>query len=67
MRRFLLEGKYAAGTLDEVATGISNMVKAILGPILAVIGVAAVLYAIYLGVMYARLNQQTREKKYKAY
>ena len=63
MKRFLLEGKYSAGTLGDVATGISNMVKSILGPILAVIGVAAVLYAIYLGVMYAKAESADKRKE----
>lgn len=63
MRRFLLEGTYNADSLDSVATGISNMVKAILGPILAVIGVAAVLYAIYLGVMYAKAESADKRKE----
>ena len=59
-RTLLAEKEY--GTMDDVARGISNMVKRILGPVLTVIGVAAVLYAIYLGVMYAKADSADKRK-----
>ena len=49
-------------TLGGVAEGISKMIKQILGPILTVIGVAAVIYAIYLGVMYAKSESAEKRK-----
>ena len=50
-------------TLGGVAEGISGLVKKILGPILTVIGVAAVIYAIYLGVMYAKAESADKRKE----
>ena len=49
--------------LKGVAEGISGLVQKILGPILTVIGVAAVLYAIYLGVMYAKAESADKRKE----
>lgn len=56
-------GEGTLKTMDDVATGISGLVKKILGPVLAVIGVAAVLYAIYLGVMYAKAESADKRKE----
>ena len=50
-------------SLQEVATGVSGLVKNILAPILTVIGVAAVIYAIYLGVMYAKAESADKRKE----
>ena len=49
--------------LTGVAAGVSGLVKKILGPILTVIGVAAVIYAIYLGVMYAKAESADKRKE----
>ena len=46
-----------------IATGISSLIKKILAPVLTVIGVAAVLYAIYLGVMYAKAESADKRKE----
>ena len=62
MKRFLLDAANYT-SINQVADGISEMVKRILGPILAVIGVAAVLYAIYLGVMYAKAESADKRKE----
>ena len=50
-------------TLGDAASGISGLIKRILGPVLTVIGVAAVLYAIYLGVMYAKAESADKRKE----
>ena len=50
-------------TFGDVAKGIKGMIESILGPILTVIGVAAVLYAIYLGVMYAKAESADKRKE----
>ena len=67
MKNFLMNiSRYTLetyGTLNDVATGISGLVKKILGPILTVIGVAAVIYAIYLGVMYAKAESADKRKE----
>ena len=60
MKNFLLD---TYSDLSGVATGISGLVKSILGPVLTVIGVAAVLYAIYLGVMYAKAESADKRKE----
>ena len=60
MKNFLLA---TYSDLDGVAQGISGLVKSILGPVLTVIGVAAVLYAIYLGVMYAKAESADKRKE----
>ena len=60
MKRFLLD---TYTTLGGVATGISGLVKKILGPVLTVIGVAAVIYAVYLGVMYAKAESADKRKE----
>ena len=49
--------------LGDVAKGIKGMIESILGPILTVIGVAAVIYAIYLGVMYAKAESADKRKE----
>ena len=50
-------------TLEGIANGVHGMITKILGPILTVIGVAAVIYAIYLGVMYAKAESADKRKE----
>lgn len=57
----LTEDKYT--DMDQVAEGFKGIVQKILGPILTVIGVAAVLYAVYLGVMYAKAESADKRKE----
>ena len=62
--RFLLDG--ISGTdnsLQTIATTLSGLMEDILGPILIVIGAAAALYAIYLGVMYAKAEDANKRKE----
>ena len=55
------EGDY--DSFEKAAEGFSGIVQKILGPILTVIGVAAVLYAVYLGVMYAKAESADKRKE----
>ena len=64
MSRSLLAAETGKITdLSGVATGISGLVKSIVGPVLTVIGVVAVIYAIYLGVMYAKAESADKRKE----
>ena len=49
--------------LEGVATGIEKLIQRILGPVLIVIGVMAVVYAIYLGVLYAKAEDSSKRKE----
>lgn len=59
MRNFLLTIKDAGG----LAGKIDELLKGILGPILVVIGAAGAIYAIYLGVMYAKAEDANKRKE----
>lgn len=60
--KFLLDDtKYT--TIDEVAEGFSKIIQNILAPVFTVIGVVAVIYAIYLGIMYAKAEDAGKRKE----
>ncbi len=61
MRNLLL----AEGTADmtELAGKFASMTKNILGPILIVIGALAAIYAIVLGVQYAKAEDANKRKE----
>lgn len=61
--RFLLTGTEKSSTLTQIATTLSGLMKNLLGPILIVIGAAAAIYAIYLGVMYAKAEDANKRKE----
>ena len=61
MKRFLLDSTVA--TFEGIPGAVKKMISSILGPILACIGLAAVLYAIYLGVMYAKAESADKRKE----
>jgi len=63
MSRILLDSTGKITDLSGVATGISGLVKNIIAPILSVIGVVSVIYAIYLGVMYAKAESADKRKE----
>jgi hypothetical protein len=63
LSRNVLDESSKYTTLSGAANGISGLIKRILGPVLTVIGVAAVLYAIYLGVMYAKAESADKRKE----
>lgn len=55
------EGKIE--NVAQAANGLQTILKKILGPILTIIGVAAVIYAVYLGVMYAKAESAEKRKE----
>ena len=57
----LLETQYAS--LTDIAEGMKNLMQRILGPVLIVIGVMAVAYAVYLGVCYAKAEDANKRKE----
>ena len=59
MKNFLLTD----GTLTQIATSFQGLMKQIVGPILIVIGAAAAIYAIYLGVLYAKAEDANKRKE----
>ena len=64
--RHLLNADDAAKTnssLKEIANAFAGLMKEIIGPILIVIGAAAAIYAIYLGVMYAKAEDANKRKE----
>ena len=62
MRKFLLETTDVVD-IESAAGKIADLIKSVLGPVLIVIGAAAALYAIYLGVMYAKAEDANKRKE----
>ncbi|MGN0961589.1 MAG: Mbov_0395 family pilin-like conjugal transfer protein [Christensenellales bacterium] len=60
MRNFLLDG---VSTLTEIADKFQSAMENIVGPVLIVIGAAAAIFAIYLGVMYAKAEDANKRKE----
>lgn len=60
MMNFLL-AEYT--TLQDVADGFNSIMTNIMGPVLTVIGVMAVIYAVILGVQYAKAEDADARKK----
>ena len=52
----------AVEEISSIATFFKNLMKNIVGPVLIVIGAAAALYTIYLGVMYAKAEDANKRK-----
>ena len=64
--RFLLDNTYGEGSvasMTDLANAFAGLMKNVLGPVLIVIGAAAALYAIYLGVMYAKAEDANKRKE----
>lgn len=64
--RFLLDNTYSEGSvasMTDLANAFAGLMKNVLGPVLIVIGAAAALYAIYLGVMYAKAEDANKRKE----
>ncbi len=57
--KFLLD----ISSLEQVAEKFDELMGNIVGPVLIVIGAAAALYAIYLGVMYAKAEDANKRKE----
>lgn len=56
-------GENKIKSLQQAADGCNTILKKIIGPIFTIIGVAAVIYAIYLGVMYAKAESAEKRKE----
>lgn len=56
-------GKNKIKNLQQAANGFHKIVKNVLAPILTIIGVLAVIYVIYLGVMFARAESADKRKE----
>lgn len=66
MRFLLAENTYgdsSVSTMTDLANAFAGLMKNVLGPVLIVIGAAAALYAIYLGVMYAKAEDANKRKE----
>ena len=50
-------------SVDKVIKGVNNIFNWIMGPIFTVLGIAAIGYAIYLGVQYARAEDASKRKE----
>jgi hypothetical protein len=65
--RFLLSdsswAKDSVTTVKDLGGVVTGIMKNILGPVLLIIGSAAVLFAIYLGVMYAKAEDANKRKE----
>lgn len=49
--------------VDDVVKGVNNIFNWIMGPIFSVLGIAAIGYAIYLGVQYAKAEDASKRKE----
>ena len=64
MKKFLMDtSANSIATVENLAVTISNLMKNILGPVLIVVGAAAAIYAIYLGVLYAKAEDANKRKE----
>jgi NADH:ubiquinone oxidoreductase subunit 6 (subunit J) len=61
MKNFLLAKD--VNNANDLANRIQKLLESILGPILIVVGAAAAIYAIYLGVMYAKAEDANKRKE----
>lgn len=61
LTKLVTEGQYT--TIENAAKGFSGIVQSILGPVFTVIGVVAVIYAIYLGILYAKAESADKRKE----
>ena len=49
--------------IDSVVKGVNKIFNWVMGPIFTVLGIAAIGYAIYLGVQYARAEDASKRKE----
>ena len=63
MRYMLTTGTATDSSLTSIANTLAGLMKQLIGPILIVIGAAAAIYAIYLGVMYAKAEDANKRKE----
>ena len=62
MRNLLLDG-VSYTTLEQVAEGFEKIMGNIIGPVLIVIGALAAIYAVVLGVQYAKAEDANKRKE----
>lgn len=66
MKKFLLDTTISGGSAADVS-GLAKTVKLIceklMGPICIVVGAIAAIYAVYLGVMYAKAEDANKRKE----
>jgi NADH:ubiquinone oxidoreductase subunit 6 (subunit J) len=63
MSNFLMSTPAYKTELNEMAEAFQRVMKDILGPILIVVGAAAAMYTIYLGIMYAKAEDANKRKE----
>ena len=56
-------GEDKVKSVQQAASALNTVLKKVLGPIFTIIGVAAVIYAIYLGVLYAKAESADKRKE----
>ena len=52
-----------AGTLKQIAQNFEKLMQNILGPVLIVLGAAAGIYLVYLGILYAKAEDANKRKE----
>ena len=57
-----LIGEEKIKSIGQLAMSFNQILKKVVGPILSAIGIAAVIYAIYLGVMFAKAESADKRK-----
>lgn len=62
MKKFLMTSATDT-SLKQIADTFRMLMQKIVGPVLIVIGAAAAIYAIYLGVMYAKAEDANKRKE----
>ena len=62
MKKFLMTSATDT-SLKQIADTFRMLMQNIVGPVLIVIGAAAAIYAIYLGVMYAKAEDANKRKE----
>ena len=55
--------KEDAYTLKDIAENFEKLMQSILGPVLIVLGAAAGIYLVYLGVLYAKAEDANKRKE----
>ena len=61
MKNLLLDGTIV--TMQELAEKFRDIMQQIVGPVMIVIGAAAVAYLIYLGILYAKSEDANKRKE----
>lgn len=57
------DSKNNIGSIDQLVSTFNTVFRYILGPVLTVIGIAGVGYAVYLGIQYAKAEDASKRKE----